>query len=401
MEPIQPKDIIEKYTPEEICEGAEAYYFSMKSDSTILQKPLRTVQEAAECFEGLGILLRNLQVAAGMKVLDFGSGMCWISNYLAQAGCRVTACDPSHTALALGKKVIDRNPWIENDAVQYLVFNGRKIEVPNESFDRIVCFDVLHHLPNWVEVLGEMYRVLKPGGMIGFREPGYGHSQCPPSQYEMRHYVVLENDIRIDEIVEEAIRIGFDFDGWEPATRRKFSLRDYVSEFSGLFGFWRRCRTRRNLYRDAREYMKSSSNFFLRKGDLMLDSRVGRGLEARLRVKKTELSIDSGIAYSLDVEVFNTGRSLWLGVSESGFGQVFLGSHLLNAEGEPIHLDLVRAAIGRDLRSGDSRTITLPLPPLEKGRYLLDLDMVSEGVNWFEMAQSASSEKARICIDVV
>lgn len=41
----------------------------------------------------------------------------------------------------------------------------------NESFDMIICFSVLHHIPNVSTVLKEMFRVLKPGGYVLLREP--------------------------------------------------------------------------------------------------------------------------------------------------------------------------------------------------------------------------------------
>ena len=39
------------------------------------------------------------------------------------------------------------------------------------SFDIVVCFSVLHHIPNVSTVIGEVYRVLKPGGYALLREP--------------------------------------------------------------------------------------------------------------------------------------------------------------------------------------------------------------------------------------
>ena len=39
------------------------------------------------------------------------------------------------------------------------------------SFDIVVCFSVLHHIPNVSTVVGEMFRVLKPGGYALLREP--------------------------------------------------------------------------------------------------------------------------------------------------------------------------------------------------------------------------------------
>ncbi len=39
------------------------------------------------------------------------------------------------------------------------------------SFDLVVCFGVLHHIPNVSHVIKEISRVLKPGGRFLLREP--------------------------------------------------------------------------------------------------------------------------------------------------------------------------------------------------------------------------------------
>lgn len=39
------------------------------------------------------------------------------------------------------------------------------------SFDIVVCFSVLHHIPNVSTVINEMFRVLRPGGYVLLREP--------------------------------------------------------------------------------------------------------------------------------------------------------------------------------------------------------------------------------------
>jgi SAM-dependent methyltransferase len=48
--------------------------------------------------------------------------------------------------------------------------NG-KINYEDNSFDLIICFSVLHHIPNVTFVLNELLRVLKPGGFLLLKEP--------------------------------------------------------------------------------------------------------------------------------------------------------------------------------------------------------------------------------------
>ena len=46
-----------------------------------------------------------------------------------------------------------------------------KMPFPDNSFDVITCFGVLHHVANVTFVLGECHRVLKSGGVMFLREP--------------------------------------------------------------------------------------------------------------------------------------------------------------------------------------------------------------------------------------
>lgn len=46
-----------------------------------------------------------------------------------------------------------------------------KLEFPDDTFDLATSLGVLHHIPNVTFVLGEIIRVLKPGGVLLLREP--------------------------------------------------------------------------------------------------------------------------------------------------------------------------------------------------------------------------------------
>jgi len=46
-----------------------------------------------------------------------------------------------------------------------------KLAFEKDRFDLVTCFGTLHHIPNVTFVLGELLRVLKPGGYLLLREP--------------------------------------------------------------------------------------------------------------------------------------------------------------------------------------------------------------------------------------
>ena len=76
---------------------------------------------------------------------------------------QVTVLEPS---AAFASKSIDGKPvtYLHPSATGIMPFE-------DESFDLIVCFSVLHHIPNVSTVIREMYRVLNPGGIALLREP--------------------------------------------------------------------------------------------------------------------------------------------------------------------------------------------------------------------------------------
>ena len=91
----------------------------------------------------------------------------------------------------------------------FLAFDGRRIDLPDGSVDRILSFHAFHHVPNPDAVLQEFGRLLKPGGIAGFVEPGPTHSRDPQSQFEMRAYRVVENDVDVHAIWRHARACGF------------------------------------------------------------------------------------------------------------------------------------------------------------------------------------------------
>lgn len=155
-------------------------------------------------------LFRLTRTTSTAVVVEFGAGTGWFSRFLTQLGCRVILLDVSPTALRIARELYERVAIVgDRPPPQFLPFDGRGIEVPDASVDRIVSFDAFHHVSNPDAILREFARVLKPGGIAGFAEPGPRHSCTPRSQFEMRRYGVVESDIDIHAIWRTAHGYGF------------------------------------------------------------------------------------------------------------------------------------------------------------------------------------------------
>ena len=81
---------------------------------------------------------------------------------------RVVAVDPSTKSAELARKRIAAAPF----PVEYVPLEGEKIEAPDASFDSVVSTFTLCTIPDPAAALGQMRRVLKPGGRFFFVEHG-------------------------------------------------------------------------------------------------------------------------------------------------------------------------------------------------------------------------------------
>jgi SAM-dependent methyltransferase len=294
-------------------------------------------------------------------------------------GHAVTAMDVSPTALETGRELFRRVPVVGYHVPpEFIVFDGRRFDLPDASVDRIVCLNAFHHVPNPAEVLTEMARVLRPGGVAGFSEPGTGHSHSPQAQYEMRHYTVIENDIVIDDIERWALDAGFCRLELAVVDTRshRFSWPEYKDLIAGGVAAER--------YVDiVRQAASSRRVFFLYKaGETKPDSRQRRGLAGVVRVRLDDRRVAAGGKLRGSAYVENSGANAWL-PSDAPFGPVFLGVHLFAPDGTLINLDFDRVHLPRGLQPGESATFDFAVPAPPAGEYRLGFDLVSERVCWF------------------
>jgi SAM-dependent methyltransferase len=381
--PIRPEEIIARYSLRELNETAEEYYRRVGDPTPLMAKPFAYWHEAPQMLQDLGALFDGLHMGKAMRVLDFGAGTCWVTWILAQLDCEAVACDVSPTALSIGRRLFEERPPIGRTVFppEFLPYDGRTLPLPDESLDRIVCFDAFHHVPNPGEVLAEFARVLKPGGLAGFSEPGPEHSQSAQSQYEMRHHRVLENDIALDAIFARAQTAGFTHISIRALTDQVLSLAAYRE--LGRTPLQDRAVADAVLAHVART-TSNRSVFFLHKGPLVPDSRRHEGLAHRLHGDPTSLIVDAGEPFEIRFRVENTGTALWLHEGRQIFGLVRLGAHLADAGGRLIELDFSRTPLPRAVPPNDSVDISTTLGLPRPGRYRLTFDLVAEGVSWFE-----------------
>src|ERR1035437_2916590 len=113
-------------------------------------------------------ILRRLQPAADSKILDAGCGYCYHTVRLARSGAKITAVDFSEIALAAARETVDRAGI--KDQVTLRQADLTSLPFDDASFDYVVSWGVLMHIPRLEKALSELARVLKPGGVLVLSE---------------------------------------------------------------------------------------------------------------------------------------------------------------------------------------------------------------------------------------
>jgi SAM-dependent methyltransferase len=118
---------------------------------------------------------RRLYLAPGQRVLDLGcgEGRHAISVWLA-APARVVGIDRNAADIATAQCRATEFAAPDSDPQRALGFaraDGVRLPFADQSFDRVICAEVLEHVPDYAAMLAEIGRVLKPGGVLAVSVP--------------------------------------------------------------------------------------------------------------------------------------------------------------------------------------------------------------------------------------
>lgn len=103
------------------------------------------------------IVLQQLGDIRDKKILDFGSGTSVTANYLAKHN-DVTAIEPDEESV--------KERWTDNHYTQITGSTDELCKFADETFDMIICHNVLEYAEDRADIVKEFARVLKPDGRI-------------------------------------------------------------------------------------------------------------------------------------------------------------------------------------------------------------------------------------------
>lgn len=141
----------------------------MMSENEVIAYDLLTKKYLRILHAGFIETIINLSPPTG-RFLDVGTGTGWIAIGVAKYNpeIEVVGIDLSDTML----KVAAENACKEgvDKRVKFMKGDAKGLPFDDETFDSVFCHNMLHHLPEPIEMVREMARVVKKNGAIIIRD---------------------------------------------------------------------------------------------------------------------------------------------------------------------------------------------------------------------------------------
>lgn len=300
-------------------------------------------------------LVGQLDLPAGSRVLDVGADLTWSTARLARRGWRAVGIDINHHLAAAR--------LFREEGIDFAVVNVdmHAAAFADAVFDGITAFNALHHTHRLTPLIGNLARMLKPSGRLGFVEPYWFHDAVRQAfGAEQIEAGINENVYRLEEWHQTLVSHGLEIRSFAPA-----------HAFIGVYEKLPAGSPARRLTLDAAR-----------------DELFGPFYGARLALPGARtLQAQPGAQVSLPVRVTNLSRWTWC---RDGQIPVHVSYHLHAAAGPAggtgrlLVFDNLRSHLPEFLRPGGEVDVAMLVDaPAEPGHYVLEIDLVHEGMTWF------------------
>jgi 2-polyprenyl-3-methyl-5-hydroxy-6-metoxy-1,4-benzoquinol methylase len=142
-------------------------------------------------------------------VLDIGCGFGWFELLALDRGASsVTGVEPSEEGLATARRYLD------DERVALRTASAIELPFDDGSFDTVVCWEVLEHLPLRSEgrAFREIFRVLRPGGALYLSTP---HAAPLATVTDPAWWLIAHRHYSRERVAAFATQAGFDVERLE------------------------------------------------------------------------------------------------------------------------------------------------------------------------------------------
>jgi ubiquinone/menaquinone biosynthesis C-methylase UbiE len=154
--PVEQKERVRTYWEREACgeihadapEGSPEFFEQVERRRAELEPHIASFAD----FEG----------SSGKRVLEIGVGLGTDFIAFARAGARATGVDLTARAVEL----VRRRLALEDVRAEVRQADAEQLPFPDDSFDRVYSWGVLHHTPDTQRAVQEAVRVLRPHGEL-------------------------------------------------------------------------------------------------------------------------------------------------------------------------------------------------------------------------------------------
>jgi ubiquinone/menaquinone biosynthesis C-methylase UbiE len=141
---------------------------------------IRHLVEQAQVYANEAIELINLiRIHAGGAAIDVGCGVLGVLHVLAErvgVDGRVVGLDREERMVEFGRELTEQRGL----TVEFIQADATATGLPDRSFDVVHARTLLLNVQNPEEILAEMARIAKPGGVVAIQEPDAAAWSCDP-----------------------------------------------------------------------------------------------------------------------------------------------------------------------------------------------------------------------------
>jgi ubiquinone/menaquinone biosynthesis C-methylase UbiE len=363
--------------------------------------------DGVDMIQDFACALKHLNPQQDDLILDLGAGPCWVSEWLQRLNLRSVAVDISLDMLRVGRQRLPEGNVTVGDM--------EELPFASETFDKVICLNSIHHIPNIRKAVFEVSRVLKKDGVALFSEPGKGHSKEPQSLAAMRDFGVLEQDVLIPKFLEYCEQAGFAELSIRPLSYALPNVSISANDWPKWRSYWLQYRPLRALqkfYRDTLEFFglgkKGLLQFDFHAVTLMRVLTNAMETHPILVAYKKAVSRDEKDEYNalikileapsvtqeareilIQLQLENRGQLTWLAEPSHNRPFVQLGIQLLDADQKLLEKDYFRQRLPTSMPPESKQRLTFKIPMIKtSGKHFLKFDLVHEGVTWFELKGS-------------